>query len=52
MPIEFTISLVEVGGSLRMTVPKEIAEALRLKKGDKVSVGLDDHTMTVRKKER
>ena len=49
MPIEFKIKAVKVGNSLRMTVPKEIAEALGLKAGDTLGVSLTDSEMIVRR---
>ena len=48
--IEFEISVVEARGSLRMTIPKEIAEAVKIKKGDVVLVSMTDGCMLVRKK--
>ncbi len=49
MPVEFEVSLVQVGNSLRMTVPKEVAKALGMKKGDKLAIQVMDHHMQVRK---
>ena len=49
MPVEFKIKVVKVGNSLRITIPKEIAEALNLKVGDLVGVSLDDDQIVVRK---
>lgn len=51
MPIEFEISVVKVGNSLRMTIPKEIAKAMNLKKKDTVLVTMNNGHMLVRKKE-
>lgn len=50
MPIEFEIKVVSVGGSLRMTIPKEVAKALSIKTGDTVLVSMNDSAMTVRRK--
>lgn len=52
VPIEFEIKVVAVAGSLRMTIPKEVARALCIEAGDTVLVGLNDHTMLVRKKQK
>ena len=49
MPIEFKIKVVKIGNSLRMTIPKEIAEALNLAEGNVVGVSLDDCRIIVRK---
>lgn len=51
MPIEFEISVVKVGNSLRMTIPKEIAKAMKVDKGDILLVTMTDNEMIVRKKE-
>ncbi len=51
MPIEFEISVVKVGNSLRMTIPKQIAKAMGLKKGDILRVTMTDGDMLVRKHE-
>jgi len=50
MPIEFEIKVVRVAGSLRMTIPKEIAKALSIEAGDTVLVSTNDTTMLVKKK--
>jgi AbrB family looped-hinge helix DNA binding protein len=50
MPIEFEVKINRVHGSLRMTIPKEVAKALSIKEGDIVLVGLTDSTMSVRRK--
>ena len=50
MPVIFEISVVKVGNSLRMTIPKQIAKAMNLEKGDILLVGMTDGDMVVRKK--
>ena len=52
MPIEFEISVVKVGNSLRMTIPKQIAKAMTLVKGDTLIVSMTNDDMIVRKQER
>jgi AbrB family looped-hinge helix DNA binding protein len=52
MPIEFEVKINRVHGSLRMTIPKEVARALSIKEGDTALVGLSNSTITVRKKTR
>jgi AbrB family looped-hinge helix DNA binding protein len=52
LPIEFEIKVVAVSGSLRMTIPKEVARALSIEAGDTVLVGVNDHTMLVRRRKR
>ena len=52
MPIEFEVKINRVHGSLRMTIPKEVAQAVSIKEGDIVLVGTTDSTMSVRKKSK
>lgn len=49
MPVKFKMKLTKVGNSLRMVVPKEIAETLDLKPGDIVEVSLTNHQILVEK---
>jgi AbrB family looped-hinge helix DNA binding protein len=49
MPVKFKIKVVKIGNSLRVTIPKEIAEAVDLKKGNMVEVYLDDDKIIIRK---
>jgi len=51
MPIKFTISVVQVGKSLKITIPKEVARHLELKKGSKVDMWVDNKHLLVEKKE-
>jgi bifunctional DNA-binding transcriptional regulator/antitoxin component of YhaV-PrlF toxin-antitoxin module len=51
MPVKFKISVVLVGKSLKVTVPKELAEHLCLKKGDTVVMWADNsHVVLEREK--
>jgi bifunctional DNA-binding transcriptional regulator/antitoxin component of YhaV-PrlF toxin-antitoxin module len=50
LPVKFTVSVVQVGKSLKVTVPKEICEHLGLKKGDSVSMWVDDSHISMEKK--
>jgi putative addiction module antidote len=47
MSIKFKIKIVKVGNSLRITIPKEIVEALRLKAGDSVDITVEDSRIIV-----
>ena len=38
MPTKFKISVVQVGKSLKVTIPKEICDQFNLKKGDTVAM--------------
>lgn len=51
MPVKFQVSVVLVGKSLKVTVPKEICEYVGLKKGDAVSMWVDDSHIIIEKKE-
>ena len=50
MVLKFKRSIVESAGSLRVNIPKEIAEFLNLNKGDMVYIYLDDKKMVLEKK--
>jgi bifunctional DNA-binding transcriptional regulator/antitoxin component of YhaV-PrlF toxin-antitoxin module len=50
MPIRFEISVVQVGKSLKITIPIEVAKHLRIKKGDVVDLWVDNNHMIVEKK--
>jgi AbrB family looped-hinge helix DNA binding protein len=49
MPVVFKIKVVRVGNSLRITIPKEIAEALKLSEGDMVGISLTNNEFIVKK---
>ena len=52
MPVKFKISVVLVGKSLKITIPKEIVEHLELKKGDTVIMWADNsHVILEKNKE-
>ena len=50
VPIKFEISVVQVGNSLKITIPKEVAKHLEIKKGDTVDLWVDNNHMIVEKK--
>jgi putative addiction module antidote len=45
--VELKVKLVKIGNSLRMTVPVEVIEALKLKEGDTLTVDAKDGKMVV-----
>lgn len=49
MPVEFKVKVQQVGSSLKVTVPKLLAEALELAKGDTVGFTLADRELRLRK---
>ena len=50
MTVKFAVSVMQVGSSLRITVPKEVAAHLNLKKGDMVSMWTDNNHVVLEKK--
>jgi len=51
MPIKFELSVMQVGNSFRVTIPKEIAKYLDINKGDSVEMWVDNGHIVVQKKE-
>ena len=51
LPVKFKIKVVQVGNSLKITIPVEIAEHLQIKKGDTVQLWVDNKHIIVEKKE-
>jgi len=50
MPVKFELSVMQVGNSIRVTIPKEVAKHLDLKKGDVVQMWVDNSHIIVEKK--
>lgn len=50
LPVKFKIKVVQVGNSLKVTIPKEIAEHVDLKKGDTVEMWADNSHILIEKK--
>lgn len=50
MPVKFEVSVVLVGKSLKVTIPKEICRHLDLKKGDMVLMWADNSHVIIEKK--
>ena len=48
--METLVKLQKVGNSLRATIPKEVANALSLRRGDELVIDLEDDTVVLRKK--
>jgi AbrB family looped-hinge helix DNA binding protein len=49
LPVKFEVSVVLVGKSLKVTIPKEICRHLGLKKGDTVSMWVDNSHVILEK---
>ena len=50
MPVKFEISVVQVGKSLKVTIPVEITRHLKIEKGDTVEMWVDNSTILMKKK--
>jgi bifunctional DNA-binding transcriptional regulator/antitoxin component of YhaV-PrlF toxin-antitoxin module len=50
MPVKFEGSVMQVGNSLRITIPQEIAKHLNLDRGDPVELWVNNHSMVLEKK--
>ena len=50
MPVKFESSVMQVGNSLRITIPQEISKYLNLEKGDIVELWASNHSILVEKK--
>lgn len=51
LPVKFEIKVVQVGNSLKITIPKEVVNHVGLKKGDTVSMWADNSHIIIEKKE-
>lgn len=49
MPIKFELSVMQVGNSLRVTIPKEVAKHLKLAKGDIIQLWVDNDRVILEK---
>lgn len=49
MPIPFKVKVVRIGASLRITIPKPIAEHLNIKEGDTVILVVENSEIRVKK---
>jgi bifunctional DNA-binding transcriptional regulator/antitoxin component of YhaV-PrlF toxin-antitoxin module len=49
MPTKFKISVVLVGKSLKVTIPKELCEQFSLKKGDTIEMWADNSHIIIEK---
>lgn len=51
MPIPFHVKVVKIGNSLRMTIPKQITDYLKISEGDTLEITVTDSTITIKKNE-
>ena len=49
MPITLRRTLVKIGGSLRLTIPPEVAEILAVKEGDEVEFSATNGDVIIKK---
>jgi AbrB family looped-hinge helix DNA binding protein len=49
LPVEFRVKLTKIGNSLRITIPKPVVDALRLRESDVLALTMTDHQIVVRK---
>jgi len=49
MPVPFEVKAVKIGNSIRMTIPKQIANYLKIKEGDTLEITVQDSQMVVKK---
>jgi bifunctional DNA-binding transcriptional regulator/antitoxin component of YhaV-PrlF toxin-antitoxin module len=52
MPVKFEVSVIQNEKSLRVTIPKELAAHLELKKGDSVVMWADNSHVILEKKSK
>ena len=50
MPVPFKVKAVKIGNSIRMTIPKPVADYLNINEGDSLEVTVQDSEMVVKKK--
>ena len=52
LPVKFESSVMQVGNSLRITIPQEISKYLDIKKGDILQVWTNNHNILIEKKKK
>jgi putative addiction module antidote len=50
MPVKFTLKTAQVGNSLKVTIPKEVSEYLKIKKGDALQMWAENGHIIIEKK--
>jgi AbrB family looped-hinge helix DNA binding protein len=50
LPVPFKVKALKIGNSLRMTIPKQIADYLEIRSGDELEITVQDHEIIVKKK--
>lgn len=49
VPVPFKVKAVKIGNSIRMTIPKQIADYLKIEEGDNLEITVQDSEMVVKK---
>jgi len=49
VPVPFKVKAVKIGNSIRMTIPKQIVDYLKIGEGDSLEVTVQDSEMVVKK---
>jgi len=49
MPVQFDRKVLQNSNQLRVNIPQEIANALKIRKGDVLHISLTDHEIVMRK---
>lgn len=52
MPVQFEVKAVQIGNSLKITIPKELVKHLKIMKGDTITLWADDSHIIVEKKKK
>ena len=50
MPVPFKVKAVKIGNSIRVTIPKQIVDYLKIRAGDILEVTVQDSEIVVQKK--
>lgn len=50
MPVKFTLKAAQVGNSMKVTIPKEICEYLKIEKGDLLQMWAENSHLIIEKK--
>ena len=50
MALTIPVKVVKIGNSLRVTIPKPIVDALNIKEGDTVDVGVNENIISMKRR--